>query len=787
MDINNRVTEREAELLNYLKAALPEADRIMLSDDQLLAVVRHAEAVRGEVPWGLQIPEGIYRAFVVFPRVNNEDPVFYHGPLWEQLRPRILGRSLYDAVLEVNYWACEMASYQATDPRTANPLTVITRAFGRCGEESVLLVSALRSAGIPARQVYVPRWAHCDSNHAWVEAWVEGTWRYLGACEPEPVLDSGWFTAAASKAMLVHTRAYGLEPEGDRIENRIGNAAVINRTAGYAETVLFKVHVTEDGKPKEGLTVRFEIVNGSEFSAINEQTTDADGRVDLLTGRGTLRVHVTDGIRYTAQTAELTMTDALEIDFGKAEAFVRTVERYAQHPPAETRIKPTDFPEAVAEKHKARLAECNRLRTDREATFSVQDPYHTYARGNGAQLDAFLADPRYAMEDKKALLDTLREKDFVDFRTETLTDALDAALPSKDRYPLDVWQKGVLAPRIAIEMLAPVRAWFRAHIQTQPDARAVWKLLTEELADCEMDPPTLIPDLRAVWTAKKASPLVRDVMFVAVCRAFGLAARLNPATREKEYYEGTWKALAPGRQADARLVLVNRTGKELAFYANFTVARLENGVFHPLMLFGLRVGERTEIPVLSGCYRVTTSTRQTDGSVDGYLIPAEVPAGGCAEVELLMAEDRTGEIRAERELPALKTESKVLPEAGSPSIIAQIDPGAEPSEHFLNELLEAGEALEKAGLKVFLLVGDEGQTANAKLRQVLQQIPAAELLLAPDPKDLLAWRRILKAGELRLPFAVAVDGEGRGLLAFVNYNVGSVRTLMRVLQAAKNG
>ena len=32
-----------------------------------------------------------------------------------------------------------------------------------------------------SRQVYTPRWAHTDDNHAWVEAWVNGKWYFLGA------------------------------------------------------------------------------------------------------------------------------------------------------------------------------------------------------------------------------------------------------------------------------------------------------------------------------------------------------------------------------------------------------------------------------------------------------------------------------------------------------------------------------------------------------------------------------------------------------------------------------
>lgn len=72
------------------------------------------------------------------------------------------------------------------------------------------MVSVLRACYIPARQVYTPRWAHTDDNHAWVEAWVDDKWCFLGACEPEPVLNLGWFNEASSRAMLVHAKAFGI-------------------------------------------------------------------------------------------------------------------------------------------------------------------------------------------------------------------------------------------------------------------------------------------------------------------------------------------------------------------------------------------------------------------------------------------------------------------------------------------------------------------------------------------------------------------------------------------------
>ncbi len=87
--------------------------------------------------------------------------------------------SLEDAILEINHWCHEKVTYTPTDARTRGPIAVMATGKGRCGEESTFTVSALRAAGIPARQVYTPRWAHTDDNHAWVEAWADGKWHFL--------------------------------------------------------------------------------------------------------------------------------------------------------------------------------------------------------------------------------------------------------------------------------------------------------------------------------------------------------------------------------------------------------------------------------------------------------------------------------------------------------------------------------------------------------------------------------------------------------------------------------
>ena len=299
------------EYVDFLRRALPEEDRIALPDAALERVARHAMTVREATPWGRSIPEWIFRDYVLFPRVNDEFPEAWHAPIWESLRARLAGLSMTEAALEVNVWCAEHATYQSTDNRTAGPLTVLRRGCGRCGEESTLLTAALRAAGIPARQMYSPRWAHCDDNHAWVEAWLDGGWHYMGACEPEPEPDSGWFTAAASKAMLVHTRAFGEAPEGERVEREYGSFSIVNRTAAYARTRRVTVRVADGGRPLPGAAVRFELANMAELYPISEKITDARGEAELETGCGTLRIHATDGNRWLARTTD---AERVEID-----------------------------------------------------------------------------------------------------------------------------------------------------------------------------------------------------------------------------------------------------------------------------------------------------------------------------------------------------------------------------------------------------------------------------------------------------------------------------------------
>ena len=340
--LNEPLTRQERKALKFLYKYMPLNDRAEHTNEYFIGAVRQAFRAK-EMPWGKRIPDDLFRHYVLPPRVNNEYLDNARDVFYRELYPRVKDLSMYDAVLEVNHWCREKVVYRPTDGRTSPPVQVVARGYGRCGEESVVAVAALRSIGIPARQVYVPRWAHTDDNHAWVEVWVDGRWYYMGACEPEPELNRGWFTGAASRAMMVNTWVYG-HPKTGRGTGRgteaekgtgsgrgTGNVPgtatatgtrneVISQDACYTEVsttaqyapvkeAIVKV-IDGSGKPVKGARVSFGLYNYAEFYPLARRMTDRKGLARLTTGLGTLFIeaYMPAGAGATANGRETTIS-----------------------------------------------------------------------------------------------------------------------------------------------------------------------------------------------------------------------------------------------------------------------------------------------------------------------------------------------------------------------------------------------------------------------------------------------------------------------------------------------
>ena len=265
------------EALYYLYAFMPLSDIGDYKIETFLDFARHGAFLFNEGEFKGAANEEMFAEYVLCARINNEDIVENRKIFYDRVKSLIRGKSMKEAVIEINYWCSSKVTYRSTDGRTANPITVYNNTYGRCGEESTFGVSVFRSVGIPARQVYVPLWSHCDDNHAWVEVWCDGKWYFLGACEPEDELNQGWFLNASKRAMMVHARCYDPELEKD-VNEGVGIPVAVNALSTYAPTrEIFVKVMNEAGEPFADTKVYFKVINYSMPGEIAVTCTDEEG------------------------------------------------------------------------------------------------------------------------------------------------------------------------------------------------------------------------------------------------------------------------------------------------------------------------------------------------------------------------------------------------------------------------------------------------------------------------------------------------------------------------------
>jgi hypothetical protein len=740
------LTEREA--LDFLYAYMPMADSADYSRAFYERNVQATFRARSEMAWGNRVPDLLFKHFVLPLRVNNENLDSSRIVFYRELKPRVEHLDMKDAILEVNHWCHEKLTYQPSDARTLSPLAAVRSSLGRCGEESTFTVAALRAVGIPARQVYTPRWAHTDDNHAWVEAWADGQWYFLGACEPEPVLNLGWFNAPASRGMLMHTRAFGKYdgPEEKVMEGP--NFTEINLTDHYARTarVDFQV-VDEGGQPVDSALVAFKIYNYAEFYSALSKYTDTQGRTFLSAGLGDMLAWASkDGLYGYSK-----------VSFGRDSLVVITLtdthskepQRLMIVPPPERPVLPEVTAEQRAENDR-RFAREDSIRKVFMATFAQEGPLQK-ARGNRAVIEAFLS--RYPDERARALLESLSDKDWIDVTPEILEDSYQA-------------KESVLCPRVENEFLSPYKGYFLRHIT---DARRDSLRHPARLIRWVRDSVRIVDDPKAwnipmspigVFKTRAAAPRSRDIFFVALARTLGLNARKDPVTGKIQYqeeriwvdvdFEATEQTVAP----TGRIVLRYTPTKLLAnpgYYSHFTLSKIEAGETRLLTFDEGQVDMgggvdwkgvfKQGTSLDAGDYVLVSGNRLSDGSVPVTMQQFSIEAGKTTTLDLRIE-------MPEGKLPVIgsfDTEIRYLPNPDSEpcSIVSQVGRGffivgcltarSEPSVHALNDLIAAKTSLEAWGRPILLVSDRKGYEW---MQEYADRLPSTVLFGIDDGKML---------------------------------------------------
>ena len=825
LNSDGKLTPEEEEACKFLYAYMPIGDVTDYDLSFWLNNIRYTLRARAEMPWGKTVPEREFRHFVMPVRVNNENLDHSRQVFYEELADRVKGLSLYDAVLEVNHWCHEKAIYTPSDSRTSSPLATVKTAYGRCGEESTFLVAALRSVGIPARQVYTPRWAHTDDNHAWVEAWVDGKWYFLGACEPEPVLNLGWFNAPASRGMLMHTKVFGRYNGPEEVMSVTPCYTEINVIENYAPCTPATVTVTdEQGKAVAGAQVDFKIYNYAEYCTVASKVTDKQGQTNLTAGLGDMLVWATDGKKFGFGKLSFREGNQLTVVLDKQAGEVNEQDLDIV-PPTESNKLVSVTPEQRAENTR-RMAEEDSIRNAYTSTFPDAEQANTIAKALGLESKKFtpillasrgnheelIASFETLEQDKRnialRLLQEVSDKDLRDIPQEVFTahvnETPEATHPLFDRY--------VLNPRISNEMLCAYKAFLReelskevdtAAVQANPDVLTQWCNRHIALHD-ELNPQSIPVTPIGVWKARCADRHSRDIFYVAALRSLNIPARIDEVTGKTQYANksGEWQdinftAAAPANTPQGTLTAGYQAVKALTdpvYYSHFTLSRYENGRFK-LLTFPEDKSScwsrllKNGLPLDTGYYMLVTGTRLASGGVLSKVSFFNIEKDKNTRLELVMRENPDevkviGNFNSEALFtPQGKTEAQsILQTTGRGYfIVAILGARQEPTNHAIRDIAALKSDFEKWGRGMVMLFPDEKQLASFRP----DEFPALpETITYGVDRDNSIRRMIMENMELKsddLPIFIIADTFNRVVFLSQGYTIGLGEQLMKTI------
>ncbi|MGL5938608.1 MAG: transglutaminase domain-containing protein [Phocaeicola sp.] len=754
------LTTYEKEALQFIYAYLPIGDITDYSGTYYLENLRTSLQARKEMPWGKVVPDELFRHYVLPIRINNENLDDSRTVFYNELKERVKNLSLYDAVLEVNHWCHEKVIYTPSDARTSSPLASVRSAYGRCGEESTFTVAALRSVGIPARQVYTPRWAHTDDNHAWVEAWVDGKWYFLGACEPEPVLNLGWFNAPAYRGILMHTKVFGKYKGTEEILSTKNSYTEINVTENYTPTAKAVVKVVDEkGTPVSGADVEFKVYNYAEFYTMIQKQSNENGEVSLTAGKGDLLVWATKEGKFGYSKLSFGTEENIVIVLNK-EVGINEVAPIDIVPPAEGTIS-TEISEEQKEKNAVCLIREDSIRNNYVASFCTEERAKEVAkelgvnsnemvkfligsRGNHNEIENFIRNtPASSRALAMSLLNVISAKDLRDTPAAILANHLSNTPIIDDKLFIDY----ILNPRIANELITPYREFLATalgselaqQVKQNPEALVDW-VKREIKVDNELNPQRIPISPVGVWKARVADEESRNLFFIAAARSLGVAARIEPIAGKIEYAKsGSWVTVnfdSTNKPVTLKGTVVAsykaiKSLKDPKYYTHFTIAKLlPNGKLQTLnfkesdvdMGGGVTYNSLLKKPLSLevGNYALVTGTRMANGGVLSELNFFTIEAGKTTSIKLEMRENQDdvqvlGSFNSENRYKRADTgeESSLLATTGRGYyIVAMLGSRQEPTNHAMRALASAKKELEEWGHTIVLLFPNEEGLKN---------------------------------------------------------------------------
>jgi hypothetical protein len=635
----------------------------------------------------------------------------------------------------------------------------------------------------------------------------------MGACEPEPVTDRGWFTEPARRAMLVHTRTFGRYTGDEPAVRSEKLYSEINTLGRYSVTKNIEVTVVDTaGVPVPRADVRYLLYNYAEFYPLASLKSDNIGISRFTTGLGSLLIWADDGSQYGFTLASPSDTSVLVTISSIHSSVTINADLFA--PPLLTPFPGIEEVLVIQnnlmlnKEDSIRQSRINSWMTDVSASelsssSGIAEEHITKllhsSMGNYKEIASFISGAGRKADLALRLLENISEKDLRDTPHDILNDHLANVIMKPDTMEEQFYDKWILSPRVDNEILTPFRSALKnipedlyGSFAARPEEIAAWidTAITVNDTDNYYGTPVVPAGVMKLRAADRHS---RDIFFVALSRTMGHAARLAPGTGRPQYHEESeWHDVhfsddirATGEKGYVTFFSEEKTPVP-QYHIHFTLAVLENGRYKTL-----DYGDEVKIndlpgrlPLAPGRYMLTTGNRDENGNVLASVSFLDLLPGEDARVEVKLRdkEDKTlsaGKIDLERTIPVQtgeKIDLKAL--AGKGIVLIWIEPGKEPTRHILNDLPQMKKEFDVWGGN-FIFLFNPATTPGSFKPEEIKGMPGKSIF-TPD-KDLTLMLSSLggAAADHPLPVVACCDSIGNILFLSEGYRIGTGEQILK--------
>ncbi|MFZ2539961.1 MAG: transglutaminase domain-containing protein, partial [Oscillospiraceae bacterium] len=367
------------------------------------------------------------------------------------------------------------------------------------------------------------------------------------------------------------------------------------------------------------------------------------------------------------------------------------------------------------------------------------------------------------------------------------------------------YREYILCHRVHYEMITSYRKFITEYFEKTAVAKfvaspmTIYDYIQQHTKEFdELDYATISATPTGLLTLGVASKLSQKILFVAICRTFGIPARMSSIDLSLEYMQNNeWHTIVQCKDCEpirnCKLTL-HKLNSEISFEyrKNYTVAFLNCGVYNSLGFEDIDfVGDKITYEIQAGNYRIMTTNRMPNGDVLANIQFVNLVQNESQEITIGLRENRElgndGVVVPETVLQGTDKEIKPLSHMLNQSkhMVAWLAEGEEPTEHLLNEMLEQQEEFVNNKDRILFILRGEHSLENKKLNTVYENIKM-KLAYVPQETSFESEAETvfeaLHIANRKLPLVMVLDEQQRCIFSTSGYNVGTGAMILKYLK-----